>query len=94
MFPKSETEIKLDAQIQVALNKLNDLEPTSEEYGVVVEHISELHKLKTESRFKLKISPDTALIVAANIFGVLWIARYERDHVINGKGFGHIIKPR
>jgi len=107
MFIKSETETKLDAEILSALSKLENLEPKSEEYGTIVDHIAQLHKLKTEetgttikihemetkNRFK-QISPDTVLIVAANIFGILWVTRYEKTDVINTKALGFGLKPR
>lgn len=112
MFTKSEIETKLDAEIQSALSKLDHLEPTTEEYGTIVERVSKLHKLKTEEnevtidniikmkemetpdpRFK-PVSLDTVLVVAANIFGILWLTRYEREHVINSKALGFVMKPR
>jgi len=52
-----------------------------------------LHKLKPEERYK-QISPDTALIVAANVFGILWLTRYEKTDVINSKALGFVMKPR
>jgi hypothetical protein len=93
MFIRSRTESKLDTEIQAALSKLDNLEPTSEEYGTIVERISKLHKLKTEERSK-QISPDTVLVVAANIFGILWLTRYEKTDVINSKALGFVMKPR
>lgn len=94
MFIKSSTETMLDAEIQSALAKLDQLEPKSEEYGTIVDRVSKLHKLKTEERPK-QFSPDTVLVVAANIFGILWLARYERENVIKApKAFGFVMKPR
>ena len=93
MFIRSQTETKLDAEIQSALAELETHEKTSEKYGVLVERIAKLHKLKTEERPKL-FSPDTALVVAANIFGILWITRYEREHVITTKALGFVPKLR
>lgn len=86
-------ESQLDAELKSALTALASLEKTDEKYGKLVENVARLHKLKTEDRPK-RISPDTALVVAANIFGILWIARYEREHVITGKGIGFVMKPR
>ena len=115
---KTEIETKLDAEIQSALDKLNGLEPKSEEYGLVVNRITALHKLKieevdqnakltkldvemeklaSENRFGFtkQISPDTVLVVAANIFGILWLARYERENVIRSRSaLGFVMKPR
>jgi hypothetical protein len=93
MFTKSETETKLDAEIHSLLAKLKETTKDSEDYGTLVDRIAKLHKLKTEERPK-QISPDTALIVAANIFGILWLTRYERENVINSKALGFIMKPR
>lgn len=93
MFTKSQTGAKLDAEIISALETLENLDKTSEEYGALVDRITKLHKLKMEEHPK-RISADTALVVAANIFGVLWITRYERENVINTKALGFIMKPR
>ena len=94
MFTRSEIEAKLDAEIQAALGELENLEKTSEEYGTIVERVSKLHKLKAEEKPK-PISPDTLLVVAANIFGILWLARYERENVIKSRtALGFVMKPR
>lgn len=90
MFAKSEIETKLDAEIQSALDELGQHEKTSEAYGAIVEHLSKLYKLKTEDRPKPIVNPDTVLVVVANIFGILWLTRYERDHVINSKALGFV----
>lgn len=94
MFTKSQTESRLDAEILEALAKLDGLEKTSEEYGTIVDRIAKLHKLKMEEHPK-PISPDTVLVVAANLFGILWIARYERDNVIKApNAMKFVMKPR
>jgi hypothetical protein len=94
MFIKSSIETKLDAEILSLLAKLKETTKDSEEYINLVERISKLHKLKTEERSK-PLSLDTVLIVGANIFGILWLARYERENVIKApKAFGSVIKPR
>lgn len=93
LFTKSATETKLDAEIQSLLDKLSNTQDAAE-YGVLVERISKLHKLKTEERSK-QVSPDTVLVVVANIFGILWLARYERENVIKAKNaLGFVMRPR
>lgn len=95
MFTKSEIETKLDAEIISALEKLaSTTDKKSDDYGDLVEHISKLHKLKTEERPK-RVSPDTVLVVAANILGILWLARYEQTDVIKARtALSFIMKPR
>lgn len=94
MFNKRPFETKLDAELISALEQLESLDKTSEEYGTLVDRIAKLHKLKTDERPNQQISPDTALVVAANIFGILWLARYERENVIKGRSaLGFVMKP-
>ena len=97
MLTKSETELKLDAEINALLDKLKEeTEKDSEEYAKLLERLAKLHKLKTEERPRPKqISPDTVLVVAANIFGILWLARFERENVIKApNAMKFVMKPR
>lgn len=94
MFTKSEADIKLDAEINSLFDKLKTTKKDSPEYEKLVEHLTSLNKLKTENRSK-QLSPDTMLVVAANIFGILWLARYERENVIKSKeAMKFVMKPR
>jgi hypothetical protein len=94
MFAKSDIETKLDAEINSALEELANKDKMSEEYGALVERIAKLHKLKTEERPK-RISPDTALIVAANILGILVLTTFESSNVIKARSaLGFVMKPR
>jgi hypothetical protein len=94
MFTKSQTDVKLDAEIESLLEKLAQTDKTSDEYGVLVERITKLHKLQTEDRPK-RISPDTALVVAANLIGILWLTSYEQEKVIKARSaLGFVMKPR
>lgn len=93
MFIKTQTETKLDAEINSLLDKLSETQDSTE-YTTYLERISKLHKLKTEERSK-PISPDTVLVVAANIFGILWLARYERENVVRSQSaLKFVMKPR
>lgn len=93
MFPKSTIESKLDQEIVSSLDELGNHESTSEEYGMIVDRVAKLHKLKSDERLKLP-SMDTVLIIAANIFGILRITRYEREHPLTSKALGFGIKPK
>jgi hypothetical protein len=90
---KSQIHSKLDEEIISLLDKLDNHTSTSEEYSVIVDRIAQLHKLKSEERLKLP-SLDTVLMVSANIFGVLWVCRYEREHVLTSKSLGIAFRPR
>jgi uncharacterized protein (DUF342 family) len=94
MFIKSRIEAKLDEEIISLLSKLDETpDKNSEEYASLVERVSKLHKLKVEERPK-PMSKDTALAVAANIFGILWIAGFERENVITSKALSFVLRPR
>ena len=111
MYIQTPIESALAVEIESALNQLRNTQKGSEEYGALVEHISKLHKLKTEEQiqqlkseeqdFKLKteewykrVSPDTVLVAAVNIFGILWITRYEKENIINSKALNFGLKFR
>lgn len=93
MLPKSKIQSKLDEEIISSLDQLESHQNNPEAYAAIVDRIAKLHKLKTEERLQLP-SLDTALVVGANIFGILWLTRYERENVINSKALGFVMKPR
>jgi len=76
----------------------------SELHKLKIEEVEQTAKLKKQEQeladerrfgFSKQISPDTVLVVAANIFGILWLARYEREHVIRSRSaLGFVMKPR
>lgn len=93
MFPKSSVETKLNEEILSALKKLEGLDPKSEEYGIIIERVSRLHKIKAEEGLRMP-SMDTVLICGANVFGIVWLTIYERNHVIKSKALGFVMKAR
>lgn len=93
MFTWNEVDSQLEAEIESALAELSNHDKTSEEYATIVEHVSTLYKLKADRKPK-PISPDAVLAVAANIFGIWWLTRYEHENVISSKALGFVIKPR
>lgn len=93
MFTKRESESKLDAEIDSLLAKLSESTDTAE-YDAILERITKLHKLKPEDRSK-RVSPDTVLVVVANLIGIFWIARYEKENVVKSKeAMKFVMKPR
>lgn len=94
MFSKSAIAAKLDAEIISVLEEMESTDKSDEKYANLVERLTKLHKLKIDQRFK-PVSVDQALVVAANIFGILWLARYERENVIKApQAMKFVMKPR
>lgn len=93
MFKRYIIQAKLDAEIIASLEKLETVRENSEEYAALVERITKLDKLKSEGLRPPSL--DTVLIVGANIFGILWLARYEREEVIKApNAFRMVMRPR
>jgi hypothetical protein len=93
LFKKTDTENLLDAEIVDALAQLKEIDKTKPEYGALLDRIATLHKLKTEEQSE-KISPNNALLVAANVLGILAILGHEHVGPVTSKAIGFIIKPR
>lgn len=94
MFVKSQTESKIDSAIDAQLDKLPGLEDEPEKYDATVERITKLSKLKSDKTFAPP-SLDTVLVVGANVFGILWLTRFERENVIKApNAFKMVMKPR
>lgn len=79
------------ATIVDRISKLHKLKSEEAQNQIKIEEIAT--KFEADRRLKLP-SSDTALVVAANILGILLITRYEREGVITSKAFGNILKPR
>lgn len=90
---KSKTDSKLDAEIAFLLEQLETLRDDPEKYAINVDRIAKLEKLRSEGL--RPPSMDTVLLVGANIFGILWLARYERENVIKApNAFKFVMKPK
>lgn len=92
MFSNQNDQI-VDREITASLEELEQLRGEPEKYNAIVERIGRLQKMKSHKGLTLP-SPDTMLIVSANIFGILWLARFERENVIKApNAFRNVMKP-
>lgn len=87
MFAKKQHEVALDKVIDEAIR---NLDPNEKNYLETIEAIERLHKLKEQSCWR--VSPDTAAIVAGNIFGIVLILRYEQLHIVTSKALSFVLK--
>lgn len=94
MFTQSSNDAKIDQEIAASLEELKSLRDNPEKSAALVERMVQLNKLKSDRGLEPP-SLDTVLIVGANIFGILWLARYERENVIRSRSaLGFVMKPR
>lgn len=86
-----ETKSEEYAAVVDRITKLHKLK--TEEASNQLKIAETLHKFETDTRIKPP-SLDNVLVVAANLLGILWLTRYEREHVLSSKALGFVMKPR
>lgn len=92
MFAKDKEPTSLDLAMNRAFLAL-DKEPVhSEEYATILDRVSTLHKLKAEDKPK-RVSPDTLVMVGANLLGIMLIIRHEHVNVITSRAMNFVLKP-
>lgn len=82
MFSRKPKETVLDKAIEDATRMLD---PLDKDYEMRVKMLEKLHKLKDEERKSTRVSPDTILLVSANLTGIVLILHYEQLHVVASK---------
>ena len=58
------------------------------------EKLDYIGKMLEENQTKVVISPDTLLIVGANLVGILLILNYEKLDIVSSKAVSFILKAR
>lgn len=84
---------ELDAAITVVMVRMALLDPNTEEYQTMITNLERLYALRAEAR-KTRINPDTLLVVAGNLLGILVVVSYEHSHVVASKALSFIMKPK
>jgi len=93
MFTKPPQRTKIDDIIDELLDAMAHETPSSKEYASMMGHLTTLYKLK-ENHSRKPVSPDTVLIVAGNLLGIVLILGYERVNVISSKALGFVMRLR
>jgi hypothetical protein len=94
MFARQKINSTLDAEIIAALTELEKNRDNPEEYAKTLDRVGQLDKLKPRSE-REQINWNTVVIVAANIFGILYLARWEPEHYVKApNAFKFIIRPK
>ena len=83
----------LDEPIALVLTRMNEFGPENEEFDNFVKYLDGLMKIKAEEEKRLRrIDPNTVLIVAGNILGILAIVAYEQKHVMASRALTFVNK--
>jgi len=90
MFPKKNTYVDdLIARLTVKMH--NEMEAGSEEYGVALEQLSKLNKIRQDEKPD-QVCSDALLGAAVNILGIALIIKHEHVNVITSKALSFIRK--
>ena len=87
--PKSKVELAIDD----LLFEMQSHSATSDEYGTMLDRVTQLQKLKAEDK-PSRPSADTLALIGANLVGIAMIIRHEQLNVISTKALNFVIRPK
>jgi len=93
MFTKPKTKSSLQNAIDRALIDITGQDPATAKFTTSVDQIVKLHKLK-ETESLPRVSPDTLVLAATNIAGIIMIIKHEHFNVITSKALSFVLKLR
>lgn len=83
----------LEKAIDTVFREMEGVESDSEDYAKMTDQLTKLYSLKQVDKPE-RISRDTLVIAAANIFVAFLITKHERTHVITTKAMNFLLKLR
>lgn len=85
----------LEEAIESVLTSMKRTDPESEEYGLLVDRLDKLHKMKVSDKDpRTRVSADTLLIVGANLAGIALILGFEKAHIVTSKALSFVLKSK
>ncbi len=88
---RTELEKEIDDEIEYLRSIACDVEDYEQKYDDELTRLERLKKLKDE---KKSISPDTLLVVLANLLGIALILGYEKAGVVTSKAMNFVLRGR
>jgi len=92
IFPRRK-EHPFDDRIAATLLEMDNYDPTSTEYQLMLANVERLSEIKTKNR-PSRLSPDTLALIAGNLVGIVMIVAYEQKHVMSSKANSERIRPK
>lgn len=93
MKSKRDKRTNLEKEIDTLLDRMNKMDPTSDDYAKLVKHLDILAQAKAKEKSTC-VSPDTIAIIVGNLVGILLIIGYEKANVISSKALGFVLRGR
>ena len=87
----SSNRVGLEEAIDACLTRMSDLPADSDEYAKIADQLSKLYALRNIDP-PARISPDTLVVVGANLLGIALIIGHERAHVVTSKALAFVMK--
>ena len=84
---------KLEKVIDSILDDMSKFEANSDEYSDMANNLEKLLKAKSYEKQR-GVSPDTMVIAAANLIGIVLILKHEKVDIITSKALGFVLKGR
>lgn len=95
MLKKQNEPTEIDLAINRILERMQYVDPETEEYGTLVARLDKIHSMKiAEKNDRNKLSSDAILTAGVSILGILLIIGHERINVITTKALGFVAKPK
>ena len=89
--PKDGTVV--DDLIDALRDRMIEEGPGSDEYSKMLDQLTRLYKLK-EVDIPKRVSPDTLVLVAGNLAGIILILGYEKANVLTSRALNFVMKLR
>lgn len=93
-FKRRDKRSKLEIEIDDLLEEMSYQSRASNEYAKNVEFLELLYKSQSYEAKKMRISPDTMVLILANLVGILLVLHYEKFDTISSRAFNLIVKGR
>jgi len=90
---KPKPNLAFDEAISALLARIAKEQYDPKETPAIVDQVTKLAKLRDASHPK-RPSPDTLILVAGNILGIVLILQFERVNVITSRAIGFVLKLR
>lgn len=87
-----QTKTPVEKELDALFSNLR-IATDSEEYATTLDMIVKLHKLQADEKPQ-QVSPDTLVLAAVNLLGIVMILSHERLNVITTKATSLVLKPR
>jgi hypothetical protein len=94
MLSRNKQPTPLETVTTRTIESLNDYDPSTEEFGKILERVEKLHEMRQDEKSSAQVSPDTKATIAANLLGIGMIIGFERANVITSKALGFILRAR